>query len=121
KLKQIYDALCIYKRNRRVMLIAFLLALLLQINVIVHYYFIAYALELAVPLMYFFLIIPVVTVVLMVPIFINGIGGREAAYVFLLGVFGVTPSEAIAFSWIAFGMILVQGIAGGIVYALRRD
>jgi glycosyltransferase 2 family protein len=121
KLKQIYDALCIYKRNPRVMGVAFLVALLLQVNVIIHYYFIAYALDLAVPLMYFFLIIPVVTVVLMVPIFINGIGGREAAFIFLLGAFGVTPSEAIAFSWIAFGMILIQGVAGGLVYALRKD
>jgi uncharacterized protein (TIRG00374 family) len=121
KLKQIYDALTVYKRNRRVMVVAFLFALLLQVNVIVHYYFIAYALNLPVPLLYFFLIIPVVTVVLMVPIFINGIGGREAAYILLLGQFGVTQSEAIAFSWIAFGMILVQGIAGGIVYALRKN
>jgi uncharacterized protein (TIRG00374 family) len=121
KLKQIYDALRVYKQNTRVMLLAFLLALLLQVNVIVHYYFIAYALKLPVPLLYFFLIIPVVIVVLMVPIFINGIGGREMAYVLLLGQFGVTRPEAIAFSWIAFGMILVQGIAGGIVYAVRKD
>jgi uncharacterized protein (TIRG00374 family) len=121
KLKQIYDALCVYKQNKRVMIIAFLLALLLQINVIVHYYFISYALGLPVPLLYFFLIIPVVTVVLMVPIFINGIGGREVAYILLLGKFGVVSYEAIAFSWIAFGMILVQGIVGGIVCALRKD
>ena len=83
--------------------------------------FISYAVGLLVPLLYFFLIIQVVTVVLMIPIFINGIRGREAAYILLLGKFGVTSSEAIAFSWIAFGMILVQGIAGGIVYALRKD
>ncbi|GAK58102.1 integral membrane protein [Candidatus Vecturithrix granuli] len=121
KLKQIYDALCVYKRNRRVMVIAFILALFLQINVILHYYLIAYALALSVPVMYFFLIIPVVTVVLMVPVFINGIGGREAAFILLLGAFSVTSSQAIAFSWIAFGMILIQGIAGGIVYALRKD
>ena len=121
KLKQIYDALSVYRRNKRVMVLAFILALFLQINVIVHYYFISYALDLPVPLLYFFLVIPVVTIVLMMPIFINGIGGREAAYIFLLGKFGVTSSQAIAFSWIAFGMILVQGIAGGLVYALRKE
>ena len=120
KLKQIYDALRVYKRNRRVMTIAFVLALLLQVNVILHYYFISYAMGLPVPVLYFFLIIPVVTVVLMVPIFINGIGGREASYILLLGEFGVSSAEAIAFSWIAFGMVLVQGIAGGVVYALRK-
>jgi uncharacterized protein (TIRG00374 family) len=121
KLKQIYDALSVYNRARRVMAIAFLLALLLQINVILHYYFIAYAMKLPVPLWYFFLIIPIVTIVLMVPISINGIGTREMVYFLLLQQFGVTRPEAIVFSWIAFGMILVQGIAGGIVYALRKD
>ena len=120
KLKQIYDALHVYKRNTRVMAVAFVVALLLQVNVILHYYFIAYAMGLPVPILYFFLIIPVVTVVLMVPIFINGIGGREAAYILLLGEFGVSSAEAIAFSWIAFGMVLVQGIVGGVVYALRK-
>lgn len=121
KLKQIYDALCVYKRNTRVMGVAFIVALFLQINVIFHYYCIAHALALQVPLMYFFLIIPVVTVVLMVPIFINGIGGREAAFIFLLGMFQVTSSQAIAFSWIAFGTMLPYGIGGGVLYALRNE
>ncbi|PID56166.1 hypothetical protein CSB45_12355 [candidate division KSB3 bacterium] len=120
KLKQIYDALCVYKRNTRVMAIAYAAALLLQVNVILHYYFISHAMGLPVPMMYFFLIIPAVTVMLMLPMFINGIGGREAAYILLLGEFGVSSAEAIAFSWIAFAMILVQGIAGGLVYALRK-
>jgi len=121
KLKQIYTALSIYRRNTRVMAVAFLLALILQINVIFHYYVIAYAMRLNVPVLYFFLIVPVVTVILMLPIFINGIGGREAAYVFLLGQFGVSSAAAMAFSWISFGMVLLQGILGGIIYALRRQ
>lgn len=120
KLKQIYDALRVYQRNSRVMIVAFVLALLLQINVILHYYFISYAMGLPVPAMYFFLIIPVVTVVLMVPIFINGIGGRETAYILLLGEFGVSSAEAFVFSWLALGMVLAQGIVGGMVYALRK-
>lgn len=121
RLKQIYEALSVYQRNKRVMAVAFLLALLLQINVILHYYCIAYAMGLAVPVLYFFLIVPVVTIVLMLPVFINGIGGREAAYILLLGQFGVASAQAIAFSWISFGMVLIQGIIGGIVYALRKN
>ena len=120
KLRQIYAALSVYRRNQRVLAVTFALALLLQINVILHYYLIAYAMKLAVPFLYFFLIVPVVTVILMMPIFINGIGGRETAYIFLLGQFGVSSAQAIAFSWIGFGMLLIQGVAGGIIYALRK-
>jgi uncharacterized protein (TIRG00374 family) len=121
KLKQIYDALCIYKRNKRVMVVSFLVGLVLQANVIVYYYFIAYSLKLQVPFAYFFLIIPVASIVLLVPVFINGIGGRELTFILLFSKFGVTASEAIAFSWIYLGMLLLQGIIGGMVYAVRRE
>ena len=121
KLKQIYAALCVYRRNKRVLAAAFLLGLLLQANVILHYYVIAYALQFHVSWQYFFLMIPVATIVLLVPVFINGIGGRELTFILLFGKFGVSASAAIAFSWIAFGMLLVQGMIGGIVYAVRKD
>jgi uncharacterized protein (TIRG00374 family) len=121
KMKQIYDALVVYKRNKRVMFVAFLIGLLLQAYVIVYYYFIAYSLKLQVPFEYFFLIIPVASIVLLVPVFINGIGGRELTFMLLFSKFGVTASEAIAFSWIYLGMLLLQGIIGGIVYAVRRE
>lgn len=121
KLQQIYTALLVYKHNRPVMLVAFFLAMLLQLNVILHYYCIAYALRLSVPFTYFFLVIPVVTIILMLPIFINGIGGREALFVAFFGQFGVESSTAIAFTWIAFGLVLLYGVFGGLLYALRKD
>ncbi|GAK52269.1 integral membrane protein [Candidatus Moduliflexus flocculans] len=120
KLRQIYHALAVYRRNRRVMGIAFALALVLQINVIFHYYTIAYAMNLQVSVFYFFLIVPVVTIILMLPLFINGIGGRELVYIFLFGQFGVPRADAIAFSWISFGMVLIQGVIGGMLYAIRK-
>ena len=89
-------------------------------NVIFHYFTIAYALNLHVSAFYFFLIVPVVTIVLMLPLFINGIGGRELVYIFLFGQFGVARADAIAFSWISFGMVLIQGVIGGVMLGLGR-
>ncbi len=120
KLRQIYHALAVYRRNKRVMGIAFAFALVLQVNVIFHYYTIAYAMNLSVPALSFFIIVPVVTIILMLPLFINGIGGRELVYIFLFGQFGVLRADAIAFSWISFGMVLIQGVIGGILYAIRK-
>jgi len=120
KLRQIYHALAVYRRNKRAMGIAFALALVLQVNVIFHYFTIAYAMNLHISVFYFFLIVPVVTIILMLPLFINGIGGRELVYIFLFGQFGVARADAIAFSWISFGMVLIQGVIGGILYAIRK-
>jgi hypothetical protein len=96
------------------------LSLLLQANVVLYYFLIAEALELSVPLHIFFLVIPLVTVLLLLPISINAIGVREGAFVFFLAFYGVTKVEAVAFAWIAYALVLFQGLIGGVVYAVRR-
>ncbi|RMF65328.1 MAG: UPF0104 family protein [Bacteroidetes bacterium] len=120
KIRGLIEAFLSFRGNQRVLLKALGLSVLLQANVVVHYYLIARALSLPVPLSAFFLIIPLATVVLMLPIAINGIGVREGVYAFFFASFGVAQPEAIAFAWIAYGMVLVQGILGGVLYAFRR-
>ncbi|MBC7186577.1 MAG: flippase-like domain-containing protein [Calditrichaeota bacterium] len=95
-------------------------SLLLQANVVLHYYLVAKAVGINVGLGHFFLIVPIATILTMLPITINGIGIRENAFVFLLTPFAVPPSTTIAFTWIGFGMMLLYGAMGGIVYVLRR-
>ena len=95
-------------------------SLLLQVNVVVFYYLIGTALGLPVPFLAYFIIIPIAVLVMMLPISINAIGLREGIFVLLLALFGVGSSEAIAFAWLEYGLILLYGVMGGIVYVLRR-
>jgi hypothetical protein len=97
-----------------------LLAVLLQANVILHFWCVAQALDLGVEPAAFLIIVPVATVILLLPVSVNGIGAREAVFTFLLGRHGVPLTQALAFSWIAYGTVLAQGLLGGLVYALRR-
>lgn len=120
KIKSILEAFLAFQGQRKVLFQALGLSLLLQANVVLHYYLIAKALNLPIPLWSFFLIIPLATLVTLLPISVNGIGVRESVYVFFFAPFAVAASQAIAFSWIAYGMVVLQGILGGIVYALRR-
>jgi uncharacterized protein (TIRG00374 family) len=99
---------------------ALLLSLLLQLNVVLHYYVIAEALGLGVPLLDFFLLVPVSALIMIIPISINGIGIRENVFAFLLGGVGVATSDSVALAWIAYGFAVVQGTIGGIIYDLRR-
>jgi hypothetical protein len=98
----------------------FLLAVLLQANVILHFWCVARALDLGLEPGAFLVIVPVATVLLLLPVSINGIGAREAVFAYLLGRSGIPLSQALAFSWIAYGTVLGQGLLGGLVYALRR-
>ncbi len=98
----------------------FLLAVLLQANVILHFWCVGKALGLGVEPGALLLVVPVATVLLLLPVSINGIGAREAVFAFLLSRYGVPLAPALAFSWIAYGTVLGQGVLGGLLYAVRR-
>lgn len=119
QLTKAYESLYSLRKQPNVLLAAFIISILLQINVILFYYFIGISLDLNVSFLYYAMIVPVALVVLLIPFSINGIGIREGIFVFLLTGLGVPSYEAIALSWISFGLMLTQGIIGGVIFALR--
>jgi len=106
-------------QQKGVLLLAFLISLVLQINVVLFYYLISLSLHLDVSLLYYFMVITIALVVLLLPFSINGIGVREGIFVYLLGGLGVASPDAIALSWISFGLMLPQGLTGGVILAVR--
>lgn len=117
---RVQQALALFGGAKGSLLLVLALAFLLQITVVVHFYLIARALDLALPPSFFFLVVPVATVVIMLPVSINGIGVREGVYVLFFSEFGIPVAGAVAFAWLGFGMVLIYGAAGGILYALRK-
>jgi uncharacterized protein (TIRG00374 family) len=95
-------------------------SLLLQCVVVAHYYLVGLALGLGVPLYAYAFIVPIATVVMALPISINGIGVREGILGYLLGLYGVDPSASLAFAWVIYGLLLGQGLLGGAVFAAMR-
>ena len=96
------------------------MSLLLQLAVVVHYYLISLALDLPIPFVKFLVIVPISTFVMMIPISINAIGLRENVSVFFLTIYGASIPASVAFAWIAYGMVVLLGILGGVIYALRK-
>ena len=35
------------------------------------------------------------------------------------GLFAVTSDQSIAFAWVAYGFVLLQGLLGGLIFAVR--
>jgi glycosyltransferase 2 family protein len=61
--------------------------------------------------------IPVILLVMLLPITINGIGTSQAAFVWLFAEAGVTPEEAFALSLLFVALGLVGNLPGGLLYA----
>ena len=115
-----FSAFAAYRGRRDVVFAALGLSLLLQCVVVTHFFLISQALDLEVPFYAYVYIVPVAVIIMMLPISINGIGVRESVFALLLGAHGAGTSETLAFSWISYGLILVHGLVGGIVFAVVR-
>jgi uncharacterized protein (TIRG00374 family) len=110
-----------FRNQRPGLVLALFLSFLLQANVVLYHWIVANALGLSVSLMAFFLIVPIAIVVMMIPVSINGIGVREGLFVLLLSMHGVPQAEGLAYAWVIYALLLLQGLIGGVVFAFRRD
>lgn len=84
-------------------------------------YVIFLALGLNVPLVYCLLFIPIISAIQMLPVSINGLGVREGAYVYFFGWLGLSTAEAIASSLIFWALVALVSLAGGVMFALRKE
>ena len=114
-------ALALYRGRSDVLLKALLLSCGLQCNVVLHFIIISLALQLTVPPLAMFVIIPVAVLILTLPVSINGIGVREAVLVLLFGSYGVPAEAAIAFAWIWLAMHLGHGLVGGMALLFTQN
>ena len=80
-----------------------------------------HALDIAVPWSYCFVFGPLVNIIAAVPVSLNGLGVRESGYVYFLAHVDVPRDSAIAFALAWFGVVMLAGGVGGVVYLLHRQ
>ena len=113
-------------RSARLTISAFLLSLVLQMFLILGGWFLAFALQLEIPLVTIILILAIVQVAISLPISIGGHGVREGVFFILFLAFGYVDTQtgkevAIAYSILFFGLQLFCSLIGGVVYFLARS
>jgi uncharacterized membrane protein YbhN (UPF0104 family) len=68
--------------------------------------------------LYFFIFIPIVTVVVVLPISIAGIGTRELAMVYFFSKVGVERSVSLGISLLSFAFFVIVSLLGGMIYVV---
>jgi uncharacterized protein (TIRG00374 family) len=120
KLLQIPEAISPYKSSPLVLTQTVLLSLFLQALTILIYYVLSNSLHLTIPLAYFFLFLPIINIVSMIPISLGGLGLREGISVYLFQIIGVESAHALGLSLAWFLIILLTSLIGGVIFALRN-
>ena len=105
-----------YWKETPTMAIVLLLSVVIQIVRILSVYVIALSIGIEASLYYFVVFIPLISIILMVPISIGGIGVREGGFVFLFSQIGVESGDALSMSLLAFSMHLLLALMGGASY-----
>jgi uncharacterized membrane protein YbhN (UPF0104 family) len=119
--QRVFVALQVYRQSYRALLQAFVLSLCVVVLTALTQWAVSEALGLGIGLFYFMLFNPLIAFVLLVPLSVNGIGLKEAAFVFFLGLVGVPQASAFSLSIIFHFIIVLSSLPGGFVWFRERS
>jgi uncharacterized protein (TIRG00374 family) len=88
-----------------------------QVLRVVQAYFLGLSLGIALGLPEYFVAIPVILLIMLLPVTMNGIGTSQAAFVWCFGAMGVGRPEAFALSVLFVALGIVGNLPGGLLYA----
>jgi|WetSurMetagenome_2_1015567.scaffolds.fasta_scaffold42090_3 glycosyltransferase 2 family protein len=122
KIDMISNAFQIMGKHKSVLLISLVISLANQLFSIVVTWIIALGLHINnVPLYYFLIFVPVITLISMIPISLSGMGLREAYFMILFRSVGVPDATGYALGVISSIIIILSAIPGGIIYLFYRN
>ncbi|MFC1843529.1 YbhN family protein [Thermodesulfobacteriota bacterium] len=117
KIREIYRAMYEYREHKGILGRCFSLTVMGQISFIVVNFLLATSLSIDIPLGFFFFFVPILLIMGVAPS-VNGIGVREATFLFYLTEF-TTPEKALALSLLTTFFMILIGMIGGIFYAFK--
>jgi uncharacterized protein (TIRG00374 family) len=117
QVKALLNSLRSFEGRSRLVL-ALILSLGFQLVAAYTTYLLAIGLGQSIPLLYFFLIFPLVQIISMFPFTLSGLGVREGAFVYLFTLMGVDPQTGLSIGLLFFAQLLVLSIIGGMIYFL---
>ncbi|NQU17712.1 MAG: flippase-like domain-containing protein, partial [Candidatus Saganbacteria bacterium] len=120
-IKNLYLSFNLYRDHLDVLLKSIGISLCCNIMMASSIYLVARAVGMDVSVIYFFVIMPIVFMITIIPISMSGLGLQDGAYVFFLGQVGVEPTLAFSMSLLAHFVRYLTGLIGGVVYMLERD
>jgi len=120
KIIEFRSTIIFYKTKKTALFRAFVWAFLLQTNVILHFFLIGKALHLNIKFIDYLVFIPIVMIIQLIPITINGLGLREGAYIEIFEFYGIAPESAFSFALIDVAFMLIIGVIGAIIYVTRK-
>jgi uncharacterized protein (TIRG00374 family) len=120
KMELVYNGLNTLRGNRRSILVALFLSLLIQLITVVVVWIAALAINIDAPFRIFMIFVPLINLSIMVPLTINGIGLRESLFYLLFSQIGLPVETSVSLSLVTFSIYLLTAIPGLVIYSLYK-
>lgn len=117
-LKTTHQEIHYFRNHKKIIVMNLLISLLIQGFSPLVFYSIALSLGVRINLLYFYVFLPVIGAITLLPISIGGLGLRDAMIVFFFAQAGVDKNAAFAMSLLNFFLILLCAGIGGLIYVL---
>ncbi len=121
KTDMILSAFQVMSRHWLVLAGALLISFINQLLVITVTWIISLALGIRMPLSYFFILVPIIVLISMIPVSLNGMGLREYAFMSLFSSFGVPLESCLALGLLSSVIIVLCSLPGGVLYIFYRN
>jgi hypothetical protein len=116
KMLPLVEILRVYAGRPGLLLVATVLSLLVQLGSVGQMWLVSVGLGLDLSFAYLAVVVPLVTLLTLVPISVNGMGLRELGLVVLLAPVGVTTAQAVTLSILQFAVCVTASLAGAGFY-----
>lgn len=120
KLTTLYQDIEMYWNNPSKIFMVFYWSILFHLLIITIHITISSAMGLSVPIWYYFIVYPMSAIAGFIPLSFNGIGPREATYIYFLSLAGVSSSSALVFGIYWFVIVFLASLVGGIFYIREK-
>jgi uncharacterized protein (TIRG00374 family) len=95
---EFFLGLSIFYHDKKTFILVIIVAILSWLPPFLYAYLLALSIGINLDLTFFILVIPIISLLDLLPISISGIGTRDAALIFLFGLENIPPETAVAFS-----------------------
>jgi len=118
-LKSLFYEIHYFRKNKKVLFYNIFISVVIQILGPLVFYIIALSLGVTgVNILYFFILVPIIGAITLLPISLGGFGLRENTAVILFAKAGLAGNSSVAIAFLNSIFILIVGIIGGLIYVL---
>jgi uncharacterized protein (TIRG00374 family) len=117
-IKNLHHEIHLFRNRKEIVFKNLALSVLIQIVTPLSFYIIALSFGLKMSMIYFFIFLPIIGAITLLPISIGGLGLRDATTIFFFAKVGVTKDLAFAMSILNFSFIVIYAGIGGLIYVL---